>query len=197
MFVDDEQVGDIQPLLTVPYAFYADNASRAALSDSVVGINASTLNNHITNDQDVDAANELQTLSFDSTSGKLLLSINNSEVDLSSLNTGANTVNWNSISNVPSELADGDDNTQLSESEVDAFVDNNGYILTEVDGSITNEIQDLQLSSNMLSITNNGSATDIDLSGYLGQYGQSADLRLKNREQSVDFNFRKWGKWYG
>ena len=57
--------------------------------------------------------------------------------------------------------------TQLTEAEVDAFVANNGYITTEVDGSTTNEIQDLQLATDILTITNNGSATPIDLSGYL------------------------------
>ena len=42
-----------------------------------------------------------------------------------------------------------------------------GTSFTEVDGSVTNEIQDLQLIGNMLSLTNNGSATTIDLSPYL------------------------------
>jgi hypothetical protein len=57
--------------------------------------------------------------------------------------------------------------SRLSEAEVDAFVANNGYLLTEVDGSVTNEIQDLQLSNNQLTITNNPGATVIDLSPYL------------------------------
>jgi microcystin-dependent protein len=42
-----------------------------------------------------------------------------------------------------------------------------GVSFTEVDGSITNEIQDLQLEGNNLTITNNGSATAVDLSPYL------------------------------
>ncbi|MBN2779122.1 MAG: hypothetical protein JXR36_15925, partial [Bacteroidales bacterium] len=54
--------------------------------------------------------------------------------------------------------------TQLSEAEIDAFVANNGYLTSfaEVDGDITNEIQDLQLVGNTLTITNNGAATSID-----------------------------------
>ena len=40
-----------------------------------------------------------------------------------------------------------------------------GYLTAEVDGSITNEIQDLSLSGNTLSLT--GDATTVDLSGYL------------------------------
>ena len=54
---------------------------------------------------------------------------------------------------------------QLTESEVDAFVANNGYLTAEVDGSTTNEIQDLSLTGNTLSLTDD--ATTVDLSGYL------------------------------
>ena len=50
------------------------------------------------------------------------------------------------------------DDTNLSESEVDAYVSNNGYL--------TSEIQNLQLIGNMLSITNNNAATQIDLTPY-------------------------------
>jgi hypothetical protein len=59
--------------------------------------------------------------------------------------------------------------TQLTEVEVDAYVSNNGYLtaFTEVDGDITNEIQDLNLTGNDLTITNNVTATTVDLSGYL------------------------------
>ena len=56
---------------------------------------------------------------------------------------------------------------QLTEAQVDSMVSNNGFLLTEVDGSITNEIQDLTLSNNLLSITGNATATSIDLSPYL------------------------------
>jgi collagen triple helix repeat protein len=57
--------------------------------------------------------------------------------------------------------------TQLDETAVDNFVANNGYLTTEIDGDITNEIQDLQLAGNNLTITSNGSATTIDLTAYL------------------------------
>ena len=74
---------------------------------------------------------------------------------------------FNNLTGIPAGLADGDDDTQLTEAQVDAFANNNGYLLNEVDGSITNEIQDLSLSGNILTITNNGTATDIDLSAFL------------------------------
>ena len=70
--------------------------------------------------------------------------------------------------------------TQLTEAQVEAFITNgsldlfagttlngNAILTTEVDGSITNEIQDLNLTGNILTITNNGSATSIDLSPYV------------------------------
>ncbi|MBU2915692.1 hypothetical protein, partial [Reichenbachiella agariperforans] len=68
--------------------------------------------------------------------------------------------------------------TQLTEAEVDAYAGNNGYLTAEVDGSVTNEIQDLQLSGNNLTITNNGSATIIDLSPYM----DDTDTQLSETE---------------
>ena len=42
---------------------------------------------------------------------------------------------------------------QLTEAEVDAFTDNNGYLETEVDGSITNEAQTLTGSGNTITLS--------------------------------------------
>ncbi|MFT6480219.1 MAG: hypothetical protein ACJAVP_003380, partial [Spirosomataceae bacterium] len=52
--------------------------------------------------------------------------------------------------------------TQLTETEVDAYTANNGYLDTEVDGDVTNELQDLSINGNALTITLNGAATSID-----------------------------------
>ncbi len=86
---------------------------------------------------DGDPTNELQDISLVGTD----LSISNgSTIDLSSLDT----------------------DTQLSETEVDAYVANNGYLtsFTEVDGDPTNELQDISLSGTDLSISN-GSTIDL------------------------------------
>jgi hypothetical protein len=101
------------------------------------------------NDADADPLNEIQDLDL---VGNILTITNNgtaTEIDLS-------------------QYLD-DTDTHLTESEVDAMVSNNGYLtsFTELDGDITNEIQDLQLNGNILTITNNGTATQIDLSQYL------------------------------
>ncbi len=64
-----------------------------------------------------------------------------------------------------SSLLDNTD-TQLTEAEVDAMVANNGYLTTEVDGDVSNEIQDLVLSGDELSLTKDPNPVTIDLSSY-------------------------------
>jgi len=69
------------------------------------------------------------------------------------------------LSNVPAGLADGDDDTQLTETQVDNFVSNNGYLtsFTEVDGSTTNELQTISKTGNTVTLSNGGgSFTDAD-----------------------------------
>ena len=63
---------------------------------------------------------------------------------------------------------------------VSDFTNDAGYLtsFTEVDGSVTNEIQDLQLVGNMLTITNNGTASEINLSPYL----DNTDTQLTEAE---------------
>ena len=73
---------------------------------------------------------------------------------------------FDDLTNIPVELADGDDDNQLTETEVDTFVANNGYLTTEVDGSISNEIQQF---------------TSADGSVDLEQTGNDYDLSIKNR----------------
>ncbi|BDD05175.1 Lcl C-terminal domain-containing protein [Aureibacter tunicatorum] len=130
---DNYVVMGTSQLMSVPYALHAKTADKVA--------------NDLVNDADADPSNEIQDLKLE---GNILTVTNNdtaTEIDLS--------------------LYLDNDNTQLTEAQVDAFVDNNGYLTSEVDGSVTNEIQDLQLVGNTLKITNNGSATVIDLTPYL------------------------------
>jgi len=77
------------------------------------------------------------------------------EIDLSSLQDGTGTDDQTlSISGRNLTIEDGntiplpaDANTQLTQLEVDAFADNSGYLKSEVDGSITNEIQTFDVSA--------------------------------------------------
>ncbi|MEQ9169345.1 MAG: hypothetical protein RLO12_24030, partial [Fulvivirga sp.] len=119
------------------------------------------------NDADADATNELQNLSL---TGNTLNISNGTGVDLTPVlgtggadqtlslvgndltisGTGGNSVDLSSI----------DTDTKLTEAEVDAFVNNNGYLTSEVDGSITNEIQNLSLTGATLNISG---GTGVDL----------------------------------
>ncbi len=94
-------------------------------------------------------------------------SVTNEIQDLQLVGNNLTITNNGSATTIDLSVYLDDTDTQLTESQVDSYVSNNGYITSEVDGSVTNEIQDLQLSGNNLTITNNGSATTIDLSVYL------------------------------
>jgi len=134
-----------------------------------------------------------QTLSVTGTS----LSISNGNtVNLSGIQDGfeANTDNQTlNLSGTNLSIAGGntidigsiDTNTQLDEAAVDAFVANNGYLTAEVDGSVTNEIQDLNLAGNILTITNNGSATPIDLSPFSGTNTDNQTINLSGTNLSI------------
>jgi len=102
-------------------------------------------NGYLTSEIDGSVTNEIQDLQLNNHS----LTITN--------NTTATTI----------DLTPYLDNTNLSESQVDAYVANNGYLTSEIDGSVTNEIQDLQLNNHSLTVTNNTTATTIDLTPYL------------------------------
>lgn len=79
-------------------------------------------------------------------------------------------------------------------------------IVTEVDGDITNEIQDLSLdpNTNILTITNNGTATNIDLTPYIDNtdaqdlsYDPNTNvLTLTNDGTTVDLSTIKDHDWY-
>ena len=86
-------------------------------------------------DADADATNELQTIS----------------------KTG-NTV---TLSNGGGSFTDAD--THLTETQVDSYVANNGYLTSETDGSTTNELQTISKSGNTVTLSNGGgSFTDAD-----------------------------------
>ena len=206
---------------SVPYSLFS---SKAAVSDSISPLAFTSLprlsligdsllfgmldtinlnlSKYLTDEKDSSVTNEIQNLTLNSS--KLFLSLSNDSVDLSFLmdntnlsesqvdafvaNNGfllseidgsiTNEIQTLSIINDSLyisgisqsqglDLSGYLDNSNLSESQVDQYVSNNGFLTQEVDGSTTNEIQDLQLNQNQLSITNNSNSTNIDLSPYL------------------------------
>tara|TARA_R110002012_G_scaffold202923_2_gene372109 strand:+ start:24972 stop:27563 length:2592 start_codon:yes stop_codon:yes gene_type:complete len=106
-------------------------------------------------DADADPTNEIQDISTDATSGN---------ITLSSGSTLALNV----------DDADADPTNEIQDISTDATAGNitlsSGSTLVlnvdDADANPTNEIQDLNLTANTLTITNNGSATNIDLGPY-------------------------------
>jgi len=163
-------------LLSVPYALHAKTAETVEnISIDYADVtNTPDLSSYLTTFTEVDGSilNEIQDLQL---SGNILTITNNGEatsIDLSAY------------------LDDTDTDTHLTEAEVDDMADNNGYLttFTEVDGSILNEIQDLQLSGNILTITNNGEATSIDLSAYLDDTDTDTHLTEAEVDDMADNN---------
>lgn len=133
-------------------------------------------------DADADATNEYQDLTL--TGNTLSLTNSTIDVDLSPF-AGTNTDNQ-TLSLLGSDLSitGGNTidissiNTNLSEAEVDAFANNNGYLTAEVDGSTSNEIQD---------ISTDGTAGDISLTSgsSLTLNVNDADSDPTNEDQTV------------
>ncbi|MCT4582110.1 MAG: fibrobacter succinogenes major paralogous domain-containing protein [Flavobacteriales bacterium] len=99
----------------------------------------------------------------------------NNEIELPATANNGEVLTWNGTNWIPQAAPSGADNWGT------AVVNSNGtnisgdgttanpLTVTEVDGDITNEIQDLSLNTatNILSITNNSNASNIDLTPYL------------------------------
>ncbi len=163
------------------------NASSIAQIQNTIATDTLSLLQHLANDQDMDNTNELQTLSLNMSNDTLEISGSGSKVSLSqyldntdaqTLATGFNTGNSRSIS-----ISNGN--------SVNINV-------ADQDSSNTNEIQDLTLSGHSLSITNNASATTVDLSGYaqdndnqilsLNQSGTTYTLGTSNTSTTVSID---------
>ncbi|PID99204.1 hypothetical protein CSA80_02995 [Candidatus Saccharibacteria bacterium] len=74
---------------------------------------------------------------------------------------------WNGSAWVCAVDIDTDTNTQLTEAEVDTYVANNGYLTSEVDGSTSNELQDLSYNTGTQILSLSESLATVDLSGLL------------------------------
>jgi hypothetical protein len=98
-------------------------------------------------------------------------------------------IKWSTASTAWICAADTDTDTVLSEAQVDAYANNNGYLTSEVDGSTTNEIQDLSLSGNTLALSDDG--TTVDLSSYLDDTDTLAALSC-SPGQVAQWNGTAW-----
>ncbi len=96
--------------------------------------------NFLQSEVDGSVTNEIQTLSIDST-GRVF------------------TINLTDGGSVTFE----DTNTQLSEATVDSYVSNNGYLTSEVDGDVSNELQTISKVGSTVTLSDGGgSFTDDD-----------------------------------
>lgn len=168
-----------QQLMTVPYAFYAEYTNNAGITAGQ-GITVSNGVVSNTGDADNDPTNELQTLAdvLTKSSNAGTIKINNLGEPLAA--NDAATKNYvdaqNALQTLSEILTKGNDagakqikNLGAPTDETDAAT--KSYVDTKsasLDQSATNEIQDLTLNTttNILKITNNAAATNIDLSPY-------------------------------
>ncbi len=179
-------------LLSVPYALHAKTANNitgtisetdpvfvASPANGITSTDITNWDNKLDTEVDGDITNEIQDLQL---VGNILTITNNgtaTDIDLSAYLDNTDTqLTEAEVDGYVSNNGYSTTDTTLNEAEVDAFVSNNGYLTAEVDGNATNEIQDLQLVGNILTITNNGTATDIDLSAYL----DNTDTQLTEAE---------------
>jgi hypothetical protein len=142
---------------------------------------------------DVDTDTDTQDLSLASNTLSL---VNGGSVDLSPYLDNTDTQDLSLVGNTLS-LVDGGsvdlstylDDTVLNEAQVDAYVANNGYLTSEVDGSTTNEIQDLTLTGDTLALSGDG--TTVDLSTYLDNTDVLASLSC-GLNQIAKWNGSAW-----
>ena len=129
-------------LLTVPYAFYADSAGSSFSGDYLDLVNTPGNLSDFTNDQgfianelDGDPSNELQVLTI---SNDTLFLSNGGFAVLPASFDGQ----YSSLTGAPTNVS--------------AFNNDVGYIINELDGDSTNELQALSISNDTLMLTNGG-----------------------------------------
>ncbi len=125
-----------------------------------------------TGDGDADPVNEIQDLQL---LGDILSITNNgsaTDIDLSTYtNTDSQGLSQSKTGSDVSLSISGGTGTTIN--------------VDDADSDATNEIQDLQLSGNLLSITNNGSATDIDLAPFMGTNTDNQTLSLAGTNLAI------------
>ncbi|MFC2104032.1 tail fiber domain-containing protein [Bacteroidota bacterium] len=143
-------------LVTVPYAMYANDVANK-------------------DDADADPANEIQDL--DLTSNILTITNNASATPINLAPYSGTNTDEQILNLVGTDLSITGGNT-VDLSPIQDGVD-------DADNDASNEIQDLDLTSNILTITNNPSATQIDLAPYSGTNTDEQSLSLTGTDLSI------------
>ncbi|HAW04290.1 MAG TPA: hypothetical protein DCW83_06355, partial [Saprospirales bacterium] len=131
---------------------------------------------------------EAQVDAYANNNGYLLTEVDGSVTN--ELQTISKTGSTVTLSDGGGSFTDTDTNTQLTEAQVDAFADNNGYLETEVDGSVTNEIQNFDVTNLtgttlQLSLTQDATTYTIDLSSLNNSGTDSQDLTLSGNTLAI------------
>ena len=131
---------------------------------------------------------EAQVDAFANNNGYLLTEVDGSVTN--ELQTISKTGSTVTLSDGGGSFTDTDTNTQLTEAQVDAFADNNGYLEVEVDGSVTNEIQNFDVTNLtgttlQLSLTQDATTYTIDLSSLNNSGTDSQDLTLSGNTLAI------------
>ena len=168
------QVIGSQQLMSVPYALYAEYSRNGLTAGTGISIDKNVISNE--GDNDNNASNELITgLTFDSdhklkitdaggTKEADLSSLIGTSQNLNSILQQGNDAGTQKISNLGAPTLANDAVTKKYADDLSAL---------DLDKSLTNEIQDLNLTSNTLKVTNNASATSVDLSPYVNTDNQN------------------------
>src|SRR5690606_28509712 len=151
------------------------NATNIATNTTDIATNATNIADHIALDDDTDSGNEYNT-AFAVNGANLEVTDEGGtlSVPLSSINTDDQTAAEVSYDNSSSSLTSTNVQDALDEAVSNgaaAIAANttliNNHIADDDDIDPINEIQDLNLTGDILTITNNTGATDINLGGYL------------------------------
>ncbi len=157
-------------LMSVPYALHAKTAETVASITETDPIFGASVANGITNTDITNWNNKL--------SAEVDGSITN-EIELPTGGADGQVLKTDGSGNYAWVNQTTDTNTQLNEAAVDGFVANNGYLTTEVDGSITNEIE-------LPTGGTDGQVLKTDGSGNYAWVNQTTDTNTQLNEAAVD-----------
>ncbi|MBD3660732.1 MAG: hypothetical protein HUJ11_00800, partial [Arenibacter algicola] len=162
------------------------SAQTIVSEDTPNSITTGTDGGALYNDGDDDDSNELQTISL--TGNNLILSDGGGSVPLPSGADGVVTGISATGNNLVVTGSGGGFNGNVNlEPLVDNAVSNNGFLTTEVDGDVTNEIITASsLSGTTLTITEGGNDFDIDLSGLGGVGTDNQQLTLAGNTLTLE-----------
>jgi len=109
-----------QELTPAPYAMHSENADKLDSYDASAF--ASSVHNH-------DGVYAVISHDHDGVYALISHTHDDRYYTETELRTGGSaSVHWTNMFNIPADIADGDDDTQLNEAQVDAYVSDNGYI---------------------------------------------------------------------